>query len=72
MELKKISRLAAIVMLITIFNPAYCGVDDEFSLPDAPKSEAQAYYDQVPVESELKHFYFPQNTQSFTKPLKLP
>lgn len=56
MELKKYSCLAAIVMLIMIINPAYC--DNEFPLPDAPKSEAQAYYDQVPVESELKTFYY--------------
>lgn len=57
MEFKKYSLLAAIMMLIMVFNPVYCGSDNEFPLPDAPKSEAQAYYDQVPVESEFNFFF---------------
>jgi hypothetical protein len=58
MKMQKFQRLAAIVIvLIMIVKPAFgMAIDDEHHLPDAPKSEAQMYFDQIPVESKLKRF----------------
>lgn len=56
MEMKKYSRLLAIVMLIMVVKPAYCAAIDGDEMPDAPppaRTEAQLYYDQIPIESEL-------------------
>lgn len=52
MRVQKFYRLAAIVMLIMIVNPAYCAAIDDSDYPDEKKSPAQIYYDQIPVESE--------------------
>lgn len=55
--MQKFYRLVAIVMLIMVVKPALLkSIDDEHHLPDAPKSEAQMYFDQIPVESKLKSF----------------
>lgn len=54
--MKKYSRLLAILMLIMVVKPAYCAAIDGDQIPDAPppvKTEAQLYYDQIPIESEL-------------------
>lgn len=54
--MKKYSRLLAIVMVIMVVKPAYCAAIDGDQIPDAPppaKTEAQLYYDQIPIESEL-------------------
>lgn len=53
MEMKKYSCLAAIVMLMMIVTPAYSAAIDDWELPDAPKTDAQLYYDQIPIESKL-------------------
>lgn len=51
--MKKNSRLVAIVMLMMVVAPAYSAAIDDWGLPDAPKTEAQIYFDQIPVESKL-------------------
>lgn len=50
--MQKLYRLVAIVMLIMIFNPAHCAVDD-FD-PEEKRTPAQIYYDQVQEDSEFK------------------
>lgn len=52
--MKKNSLLVAIVMLMMVVTPAYSAAIDDWRLPDAPKTEAQMFYDQIPVESKLK------------------
>lgn len=54
--MEKFYRLAAIALLIMVVKPAYCATIGDFDLPDAPKTEAQMYYDQIPVESKLEKF----------------
>lgn len=50
MEVKKVYRLISIVMIMATLE---VGCDDQ--LPDAPKSEALMYYEQIPIESKFQY-----------------
>lgn len=57
MSFKKYSSLLVFVMLMVIAKPARPAAIDEFEAPEEGKrSEAQMYYELIPVESELKIF----------------
>lgn len=54
MKMEKFYRLVAVMTLIMIVNPVDCAAIDDFERPDEKLSPAQAYYNQIPEESEYK------------------
>jgi hypothetical protein len=56
MAVQKLNRLVVSAMLLMMF-VAVRGlyIDDDDFRPDAPKSEAQMYFDTIPEESELEY-----------------
>lgn len=55
--MQKFRGFVAVFMLIMTFTSIhgfYIG-DDDYHLPDAPKSEAQMYFDTIPEEGELEN-----------------